>query len=52
MKYPKLQEPCLSCKFKCFRVESPYFVKDENCRYRERKVEFKNIEGKQERIKI
>ena len=48
MKYPKLEEPCLSCIYKCFRLEDPTFTKDENCRYREKKVEFKNIEWKQE----
>lgn len=36
MKYKKLEEPCLSCIYKCFRVEDENFVKDENCIYREK----------------
>ena len=51
MKYKTLEEPCKSC-LGCMRLEDPTFKKDENCRYREKKVEFKNIEWKQERIKI
>ena len=34
MKYKPLEEPCKSCQYKCFRVEDPEFIKDENCKYR------------------
>lgn len=44
MKYPKLEEPCKSCIGKCFRVEETTFVKDENCRYREKEIEWKQEE--------
>lgn len=47
MKYPKLEEPCKSCIYKCFRVENPNFISDKNCKYAEKEVEWK-----QERIKI
>ena len=47
MKYPPLEEPCKSCIGKCGRVEEPSFIKDENCKYAEKEVEWK-----QERIKI
>lgn len=48
MKYPKLEEPCKSCIGKCCRVEEPTFIKDENCRYREKEnkpwgIKCKNI---------
>lgn len=46
MKYKKLEPPCDKC-LGCTRLEDPTFTRDENCRYREKKVEFKNIEGKQ-----
>ena len=46
MKYPPLQEPCLSCIGKCGRVEDPSFTKDEKCKWNEK------VEWKQERIKI
>lgn len=36
MKYPKLEEPCLSCYLKCFRVEDPKFISDKNCRWQEK----------------
>ncbi len=36
MKYPKLEEPCKSCLYKCFRVEDPTFVKDEKCKYNDK----------------
>ena len=46
MKYPPLQEPCLSCIGKCGRVEEPSFISDKNCKYAEKE------NWKQERIKI
>ncbi len=53
MKYPKLEEPCKSCLYKCGRVEDPNFIKDENCRYRANPIkEIKEILGVQERIKL
>ena len=53
MKYPELEEPCLSCKLKCFRVEDPRFIKDENCRYRANPIrEIKEILGVQEKLKL
>ena len=53
MKYPPLQEPCKSCYLKCFRVEDPNFIKDENCKYRSNPIrEIKETLGIQERIKI
>ena len=53
MKYKPLKEPCKSCIFKCFRVEDPTFVKDENCKYRRNRIrEIKETLGIQERIKI
>lgn len=36
MKYPLLEEPCKSCIYKCFRVESPNFTGDKNCKYAEK----------------
>ena len=51
MKYPPLQEPCRSC-LGCMRLENPNFIADKNCRYRDRKIESKNIEGVQEKIKM
>lgn len=36
MKYPKLEEPCRSCIYKCFRVEDPRFISDKNCKYAEK----------------
>ena len=38
MKYPPLQEPCLSCIYKCFRVEDPTFISDKNCRYAKKNI--------------
>ena len=35
-KYPPLIEPCKSCIYKCFRVESPNFTGDKNCKYSEK----------------
>ena len=32
-KYPPLEEPCLSCQYKCFRVEDMSFISDKNCKY-------------------
>lgn len=53
MKYPLLKEPCLSCIYKCFRVESPNFIKDENCRYRANPIkEIKEILGVQTEMRI
>lgn len=53
MKYKPLEEPCKSCILKCFRVEDPTFVKDENCKYRRNPIrEIKETLGIQERIKI
>ena len=53
MKYPPLQEPCKSCELKCFRVENPYFIKDENCKYKNNPIQdIKEILGIQERIKL
>lgn len=49
MKYPPLQEPCLSCIYKCFRVEDPTFISDKNCRYA-KKNENKEINWKQEEL--
>ena len=53
MKYPELQEPCLSCYLKCFRVEDPTFIKDEKCRYRTNYFnKVKEILGVQEKMKL
>ncbi len=41
MKYPKLEEPCLSCIYKCGRVEDPNFTGDKNCKYQEKEIEWK-----------
>ena len=53
MKYPKLEEPCLSCQLKCGRVEAINFVKDENCKYRRNPIqEINKILGIQIKIKM
>lgn len=41
MKYPPLEEPCRSCYLKCGRVEQSSFIKDENCKYREKEIKHK-----------
>ena len=53
IKYKPLEEPCLSCIYKCFRVENVNFVRDKNCRYAEKpKEKIKEILGIQERLKM
>lgn len=53
MKYPKLEEPCHSCIYKCGRVEDINFIKDENCKYAQSPIkQIKEKLGMQERIKI
>ena len=51
VKYKTLEEPCLSCIYKCFRVEDPNFTADKNCKYAEKPREkFEEILGIQEEI--
>lgn len=51
LKYPALKEPCLSCEYKCGRVEDPRFIKDEKCKYREKTIEkIHEILGVQEEL--
>lgn len=52
MKYPPLEEPCKSCKYKCFRVEDINFICDKDCKYARNPIEeIKQILGIQEKIK-
>jgi hypothetical protein len=44
MKYPKLEEPCRSCIYKCFRVENQKFISDKNCRWQEKENKLKQEE--------
>lgn len=43
MKYKSLEYPCKDC-LGCMRLENPNFIKDENCKYREKQNKYKQEE--------